>query len=88
MLSVHDDLKVIGEATNGLEAVDAVAELQPDVVLMDLRMPQMGGAAEAVWWTTTVVRTSKDKILDLVGFAKIPLIDLQNVMTLIIRFPG
>ncbi|MEO1369181.1 MAG: response regulator transcription factor [Acidobacteriota bacterium] len=44
LLSVHDELRVVGEATNGLEAIERVAELGPDVVLMDLRMPEMGGA--------------------------------------------
>ncbi|MEM8996962.1 MAG: response regulator transcription factor, partial [Acidobacteriota bacterium] len=44
LLSVHDELEVVGEATNGLEAIEQVAELGPDVVLMDLRMPEMGGA--------------------------------------------
>ena len=38
-----DDLTVVGEAGNGDEAVAAVARLQPDVVLMDLRMPGSDG---------------------------------------------
>jgi two-component system, NarL family, response regulator NreC len=37
------DLEVIGEATNGREAVEFVRELQPDVVLMDISMPEMNG---------------------------------------------
>ena len=45
LLSVHDDLQVVGEAVNGLEAIEKTRSLQPDVVLMDLRMPEMGGAA-------------------------------------------
>ncbi|MBK8901130.1 MAG: response regulator transcription factor [Anaerolineaceae bacterium] len=45
LLSVHDDLEVVGEASNGQEAIDAVAKLAPDVVLMDLRMPVLNGVA-------------------------------------------
>lgn len=39
------DLEVVGEAGNGAAAVEAAAELQPDVVLMDVRMPVMDGIA-------------------------------------------
>jgi len=44
-LKVFDDLELIGEAANGEEAVKLVAIVQPDVVLMDLVMDQMDGAA-------------------------------------------
>ena len=37
------DFAVVGEASNGLEAVDKSLQLRPDVVLMDLRMPEMSG---------------------------------------------
>ena len=37
------DIELVGEASNGIEAVDMAQELKPDVVLMDLRMPLMGG---------------------------------------------
>ncbi len=45
LLSVWDDIEVVGEAANGAEAVTAVAQLKPDVVLMDLRMPVLDGVA-------------------------------------------
>jgi DNA-binding NarL/FixJ family response regulator len=43
MLAGQPDLEVAGEATTGIEAVDLVEKLRPDVVLMDLRMPEMDG---------------------------------------------
>lgn len=45
LLSVYDDLMVIGEANNGQEAIDFVTQDQPDVILMDLRMPVLDGVA-------------------------------------------
>ena len=43
MLARQGDFSVVGEAQNGLEAVEKAAALQPDVVLMDLRMPELDG---------------------------------------------
>ncbi|GAA1492897.1 response regulator transcription factor [Curtobacterium herbarum] len=45
VLSLVDDLEVVGEAEDGAAAVAMVAALTPDVVLMDLRMPVLDGAA-------------------------------------------
>ncbi len=43
LLSVRADIEVVGEAANGLEAVQFAGRLAPDVVLMDLRMPVLDG---------------------------------------------
>ena len=43
MLERQEDFVVVGEATNGLEAVELAHKLHPDVILMDLRMPEMDG---------------------------------------------
>jgi len=44
-LKIKDDLQMVGEASNGREAVEKCEQLQPDVILMDLVMPEMSGAA-------------------------------------------
>lgn len=43
LLALEPDLKTLGEASDGLEAVAAVRTLQPDVVVMDIDMPRMDG---------------------------------------------
>jgi len=45
VLEMFDDLELVGEASTGLEAVNLCEQLQPDVVLMDLVMPEMDGVA-------------------------------------------
>lgn len=44
-IAEQDDIEVVGAATNGREALARVAELEPDLVLMDLQMPEMDGIA-------------------------------------------
>src|SRR5215813_7165000 len=43
ILSAQPDLEVVGEASNGREAVEEAEKLQPDVVVMDVSMPELNG---------------------------------------------
>jgi len=43
LLSREDDIEVVAEASNGLEAVDKAARFNPSIVLMDIRMPELDG---------------------------------------------
>lgn len=43
ILDVEPDIDVVGEAANGREALDAARKLSPDIILMDIRMPDMDG---------------------------------------------
>ncbi len=43
LLDLHDDLELVGEASEGREAIKKVTELEPDMIIMDLGMPGMDG---------------------------------------------
>ena len=43
ILDSSDDVEVVGEAADGVQACEAATDLRPDVVLMDIRMPRMDG---------------------------------------------
>ena len=43
LLEKQDDMEIVGEAADGQEALKTVAELRPDVIIMDIAMPGMGG---------------------------------------------
>jgi two-component system response regulator NreC len=43
ILSVHPDMEIVGEAGNGREAVQLAEELRPDVIVMDVAMPELNG---------------------------------------------
>jgi two-component system response regulator NreC len=43
ILAAHADLQVVGEAANGREAVELAARLRPDIVLLDVQMPELNG---------------------------------------------
>jgi len=87
-LELQDDIEVVGEAADGEQALAAVATLEPDVVLMDLVMPQLGGVGaierlrETAPATRVIVLTSfldEDKVLPAVraGAAGYLLKDVQ-----------
>lgn len=45
IIDAQEDLEVVGEAANGEQAIDAARRLRPDVLLMDVRMPELDGLA-------------------------------------------
>ncbi|MDF5711724.1 MAG: response regulator transcription factor [Nostoc sp. S4] len=65
LLELEPDLEIVGEAQNGEEAISLVTEFQPDVVLLDIRMPVMDGVAAT---QEIQKRFTKTKILILTTF--------------------
>jgi NarL family two-component system response regulator LiaR len=66
LLTLEPDMEVVGEASNGREAVRGIESTQPDIVLMDLVMPEMDGI-EAI--QLVMVRQPQARILVLTSFA-------------------
>jgi DNA-binding NarL/FixJ family response regulator len=64
LIGETDDLVVVGEAADGVEAVERTLDLSPDVVLMDIRMPRLDGLAA----TRTVLARTSAKVLILTTF--------------------
>ena len=67
LLDSRDDIQVVGEAANGGEALGQVRALHPDVVVMDIRMPEMDGL-EATRRITTDPALSRTRVLVLTTF--------------------
>ncbi|WP_330230343.1 response regulator transcription factor [Nocardia sp. NBC_00508] len=67
VLQIHPDIEVVAEAGTGLEAIEAAHRHRPDVILMDIRMPEMDGLeatatimAEADWDVRVLILTTFD----------------------------
>jgi DNA-binding NarL/FixJ family response regulator len=64
VLENDDDVEVVGEASNGREAIHGTTRLDPDVVLMDIRMPELDGIAA----TKAITESGRAKILILTTY--------------------
>jgi len=66
LLSLHNDMEIIGEAADGREAVQMADNCRPDVILMDIRMPTMNGVEAS----TVITKSRNDAII--IGLCVVP----------------
>jgi DNA-binding NarL/FixJ family response regulator len=67
-LTAEPDFDVVGEAADGLQAIELAARLHPDVVVMDIRMPKLDGVA-ATRHLTDAAQVTQPKVLIITTFA-------------------
>lgn len=75
MLKEHPEFEIAGEGSDGLDAIDMSAELQPDIVLLDIGLPEVNGFEAAreirrVAAATRIVFLSQTRDLDLINEAR------------------
>jgi len=76
LLAYHKDLEIVGRAGNGLEACKLAKELKPDVILMDIRMPERDGIVA----TQEILRENPQvKILVLTTFDEDDMIETNSI---------
>ena len=70
LLEQNLDMRVVGEAKNGLEAIRLLAELNPDILILDIQMPEMDGIGVLDWIqktrcrvTTVILSNINDRIV-------------------------
>ena len=74
ILATHPHFEIVGEACDGEEAVLAVAQLKPSVVVMDINMPRLNGIEATAW----IRKTYPDVVV--VGVSAIPTEDTCQLM--------
>lgn len=67
-LALQDGFEIVGEASDGVEAIAKAAELEPDVILMDLVMPKLDGVSAMRELRSDEARGSKARVIVLTSF--------------------